>query len=96
MRYKGYFVTSELGEIFIKHTKYAPWVFWSDSDGSLFVEVPNHFVLNYFMIKENDNFIKIYYDGLAVGTFSKISGMLNLRLTPTKVSFNGKLTPITN
>jgi molybdate-binding protein len=93
-KYRGSSANGFAKEIFVKHTKYASWVFWGDSDGTLFIEVPNHFSLNYYKLKEGNYLIEIYDDDILVGTFSKLSSVLNIRLTPTKVSFNGELIPI--
>lgn len=70
--------------VFIKLTEYRSWVgLWSDSDGSLNLEVPNEWVDSYGYLKEVSDQYQIY-EGYSepslAGNFSKLSKTLALQM----------------
>ncbi len=68
--------------IYIKLNEYRRWVgFWSDSDGSLNLEIPNKTVVYYRHLSQAGDLIQIYdWDMNLVGTFSKLSNELQIKI----------------
>jgi len=70
--------------VFIKLTEYRSWVgFWSDSDGSVYLEVPNEWVEYYEHVEEAGDQLQIYrkYPKKRLkGNFSKLSKALAVDL----------------
>ena len=68
--------------VFIKVERYRWWVgLWGDSDGSLYVEVPNGFVRYFGDLRELGEQTQIFdFDGRLQGNFSSLSRILALDL----------------
>lgn len=68
--------------IYIKLNEYRWWVgFWSESDGSLNLEIPNKTVEYYSHLNEAGDLIQIYdWDMKLVGNFSKLSNELQIKI----------------
>jgi len=65
--------------IFFRLEEYRWWVgLWSESDGNLWLEVPNISVEYYAQLVEVGDQIQIYYDGAPAGMFSTLSKSFSL------------------
>tara|TARA_R110002020_G_scaffold52042_3_gene146790 strand:+ start:358 stop:756 length:399 start_codon:yes stop_codon:yes gene_type:complete len=67
--------------VYIKLNEYRWWVgLWSDSDGSLNLEVPNEFVDYFGHLKEVGDLLQIFdHSKNLVGSYSRLSGTLALQ-----------------
>jgi hypothetical protein len=70
--------------LYIELSEYRPWVgLWSDSDGSINLEIPNQHVGYYSQIEESGNQLQIfdkYPTKELKGNFSKLSKTLALQI----------------
>ena len=79
--------------IYMDLKQFSWWVgFWSDSDGSLWVEIPDRLVLYFSDLTEAGNFIRIHkHDDTFAGQLSTLSGSVSIN-TIYGV-FDGQCTP---
>lgn len=73
--YKG---TTQSITLYMKLAEYRPWIFWSDSSGTVQLEIPNTDILNYFHIEKVGDQRQIYKDRseTIAGNFSTLSKTL--------------------
>lgn len=66
--------------VFVRLDVYRPWVgLWSDSDGSMWVEIPNEFVDYHSSLQDVGTQMQILDDGSPIGNFSKLSNTLAIQ-----------------
>lgn len=90
--------TSQSTDVYMKLTEYRFWVdLWSDSDGSIMLEVPNEWVGYYAQVEEEGDQLQIYetYPQKALkGNFSKLSKTLAIDLGSPFGFFDGSCTAV--
>jgi hypothetical protein len=75
-------------ELSMKLTEYRWWIFWSDSDGYMNVEIPNKKIDYFEKIEVNGDNILVYKNKGIVGRFSRLTNYLYIE--SDYLSFDGK------